>query len=930
MKQQPSYEDLQKRILKLESELREIKCSSINSNNPSDNIFVKICEYSKNGVAIFETPDRGKSFFIKYFNRKALDLEKVEHQNIIGKNIVDAFPTISTSGFLESLKQVYNTGLPQEFPYIQFSSNKITEWKQNYIYRLSENEIVTIYIDLTEEKIKDSNLKEHQDKLQLAMQAANYYPFQIDLPSGKITSEEKLYDSLGYSAYEITNLLQKSGSLIHPDDYQKSAAILRAKQTSSESYFNNEIRIKNKQGNWIWYNLSGKIVNFQQDDKNQKVLGLIRNIQEEKENKIRLQESENQLKLAMESANQALIDWDIQKDSIYFSPEWFSMLGYQPDEQEINYDFTVQISHPEDVSIAEKKLADHIKGESPIFISEVRMKSKSGMWKWILTHGKIVERDNTGKPLRAIGIQTDITSIKATEQKLRESETNFRQLAENINDAFWLRTTDHKVVYANPACYDIIGENFLEIFENNSRYEEWIHPQDRNFILKRRAQNQLNPTKNHYYEHRILTKEGNVKWLWIRTFPVFNENGELYRRAGIASDITQHKNLISEMLKAKEAAEESDLLKSTFLANMSHEIRTPMNGILGFAELLKDQDLSPEEKIEYIKIIDSNGKQLLRLINDIIDISKIELNQLSIHKTVFNLNTIIHNIHIHFVQEQTRIRNQNIKLEIQIPTNINNIINTDESRLVQILANLISNAVKFTEKGTVTIGFKKIKIDTIDYYKFHVTDTGIGIPESMTSLIFERFGQVQAQKFKNEHGTGLGLAISKGLVELLGGNIWFESTPNIGSSFYFTIPARNNVKKENNLIKNQQKMEKWDDLEILIVEDDADNLEFLRRILLKQGAKVFLAKTGKEAINIVTHNDSIKIVLMDIRLPDIDGFETTQKIKAIKPNLPVIAQTAYAMYNDREMCLENGCDDYISKPLDKRVLYQKINSYIYN
>lgn len=213
-----------------------------------------------------------------------------------------------------------------------------------------------------------------------------------------------------------------------------------------------------------------------------------------------------------------------------------------------------------------------------------------------------------------------------------------------------------------------------------------------------------------------------------------------------------------------------------------------------------------------------------------------------------------------------------------------------------------------------------------------MADTGIGISDAMKSVIFERFGQVQTSNFINKHGTGLGLAISKGLVELLGGKIWFESTPEKGSIFYFTVPIRSNsTNGENKSIQKSKKMiEKWKDLEILVVEDDADNLEFIKRLLAKHGAKVFVAKTGVDAVNTIINNDTIKIVLMDIRLPDIDGFEASQRIKALKPELPIIAQTAYAMYNDREMCLENGCDDYISKPLDKVVLFEKINNYIYN
>jgi PAS domain S-box-containing protein len=932
MKKQPSYEDLLKKVHQLESELDEIKTSKSIHSDHTNNAFYKICEYSQNAIALFETLDKGESFNIKYFNQKASEKENVNREEIIGKKLRNQFPTITKSGFFKSLQSVYKTGIPHEFPYISFSSDKLTEWKHNYIYKLSEFEIVSIYMDLTNEKLKESTLKEHQDKLQLAMSAAKYYTFEISLPNKIIKTDRKLYLDLDYSEIEITELLAKTGSLVHKKDFEQTESILKEITSRSEQNFSSEIRIKNKNGKWQWFSLSGKITDFFEDKKPKRILGLIKNIQNEKEFQIKLEESENRLKLAMESANQALIDWNIKEDKIYFSPEWFTMLGYNPNDHEINYDFTVQISHPEDVHVATKKLESHVKGESELYNSEVRMKTKSGDWKWILTHGKIVDRDKNGKPLRAIGIQTDITRIKESEQKLIESQVNFKQLSENINDAFWLRSIDHKLVYANPASFKIIGENFTTIFEDFDAYYNWIHPADREFIKRKRESNLESPNENHFYEHRIINSSGETKWLWIRTFPVFNEKGELYRRAGIASDITEHKELISDLLQAKNKAEESDQLKSAFLANMSHEIRTPMNGILGFAELLKDADINDQEKKDYIKIIDSNGKQLLNLIDDIIDISKIEVNQINLQNTIADLRPLLNDIQYFFFKEQSRLEKEHIKLEIYAPSISNNIINTDISRLQQIFNNLINNALKFTEQGSIKIGYTKENFDDKEYYKFYVSDTGIGISDSTKSVVFERFGQVPPSNYINQHGTGLGLAISKGLVELLGGEIWFESTPEKGSIFYFTIPILSNSNNgEIHTNKKSKKMiEKWKGLEILVVEDDPDNLEFIKRLLTKQGANVFIAKTGTDAVNMIINNDTIKIVLMDIRLPDIDGFEATQRIKTIKPELPIIAQTAYAMYNDREMCLENGCDDYISKPLDKDVLFKKINNYIYN
>lgn len=805
----PSYEDLLQKIGQLEKQLSEVITDRKSiPENIDPHLFYKISEYSKNAIALFETKDNANSFTIKYFNIKAQEIENVDREKITGTNLVDSFPSMVNSGFLEALRRVFHSGISEEFPSTIIQQGKIIEWKQNFIYKLSDNELVCIFIDELDKKNKESELKLSKEILNFAMKAANYYPFEIYLDSNKITTNHELYASLGYSDKEIQTLLEKTGSLIHPEDYD------------------------------------------------------------------------------------------------YFK----------------------------------KYFQSAIKKENLEFKSEFRIKSQNGSWEWFTAQGKNIEWDHNKKPLRIVGLLKNIQEEKAIISKIQESEENFSQLADNINDAFWLRSIDHKVIYANPSCFNIVGKNFNAVFENFSAYKEWIHPEDRERIVKQREKNSKKPEKVHYYEHRIIKPDGKVRWLWIRTFPVFNSNGELYRRAGIASDITEQKKLLSDLLIAKEKAEESDKLKSAFLANMSHEIRTPMNGILGFAELLKDEYLSEKDRTKYLNIINNNSKQLLCLINDIIDIAKIEAGQIQINKTFAEINPFLEDVYQLFIEEQKRLKKQNINFNLNISATNNNIIFTDITRLHQIFSNLLSNAFKFTESGSIQFGYKIIHKNGSDYYQFFVSDTGIGIDETMQEFIFDRFVQAQTNNFRNQQGTGLGLAISKGLITLLNGKIWIESTP-VNSSegisgsttFYFTIPVNNtavsktdiksNIKIDINTMKN---------VSILVVEDDEDSLELLCRLLLKFGANPIVARTGEDAIKIIKSNNKIKIVLMDIRLPDMDGFETTKEIKKLNPDLPVIAQTAYAMYNDKEVCLQNGCDDYISKPINKDVLFHKINQYIYN
>lgn len=810
MKKHPSYEDLQEKIKQLEKDLSDLYAKRASIPLTIDPVlFYKISEYAKISIVIFESTNQGISFSIKYFNKNAEETEKVKREKVIGKNPLEIFPHISKSGFYDALKRVFETNISEEFPSTIIIPGNVVEWKHNYIYKLSDTEIVSIYIDETDKKNKEFELKLYQEKLQMAMEAANYYPFEINLTTNKITTNYDLYASLGYSDLEIEKLLQHTGSLIHKDDHSDFNKIFDSSTKKEFLHFKIEFRIQAKNGNWIWFMATGKN-----------------------------------------------LDW------------------------------------------------------------------------------------NTNKlPIHVVGLLKNIQVDKEILIKLQESKENFSQLADNINDAFWLRSVDHKVVYANPACFKIVGSNFKLVFEDFKVYKTWIHPDDCERIIQQREKNLNNPDKNHYYEHRILTSDGEIRWLWIRTFPVYNTEGKLYRRAGIASDITEQKKLLSDLLISKQKAEESDKLKSAFLANMSHEIRTPMNGILGFAELLQDNNLSTEEKSEYLKIIDVNGKQLLNLINDIIDVAKIESSQTIIHKTATQLNPILKEIYQIFIEQQKRYKKQDIQFHLKIPSNTDPSIYTDIARLQQILNNLLSNAFKFTEYGSIDFGYEIINTLESNYFQFFVSDTGIGIDQTMRDFIFERFGQIQTSKFKNIQGTGLGLAISKGLIKLLDGKIWFDSVPENNkegvkgyTKFYFTIPIKtidNQHDRDKLHLKSKHDMKTLENIDILVVEDDEYNLEFLRQLLLKYGANVVAARSGEEAVEVVKSNVHIHVVLMDIRLPNMNGFETTQIIKKLKPELPIIAQTAYAMYNDKEICLENGCDDYISKPLDKAILFQKINQYIY-
>jgi signal transduction histidine kinase len=379
-----------------------------------------------------------------------------------------------------------------------------------------------------------------------------------------------------------------------------------------------------------------------------------------------------------------------------------------------------------------------------------------------------------------------------------------------------------------------------------------------------------------------------------------------------------------ELMAAKEQAERSDKIKSLFLANMSHEIRTPMNGILGFAELIREADV-PTEITENVDVIITNGKHLLDLINDIVDVSKIEAGLMELKKLTFDLNGLMRELHVFFQNDPMVLRkNLEIRMCLDLPDGVR--ITADRMRLKQVLDNLLKNACKFTRQGHVEFGYRYQN----DILVFSVKDTGVGIAEEEKEMIFQRFMQVATNITPNEEGSGLGLTISKAIVNVMGGDMWMESTLGEGSTFYFNLPIEpsESISLHTDFQHTTLMESNWSDKTILVAEDVATNYLLVKKSLRKTDVQLVWAKTGLEAVEAVQNNPAIDLVLMDIRMPVMNGLDATRKIKALRPNLPIIAQTAYAMDGDRENSIEAGCDDYISKPINLKLFIELIAKYL--
>jgi len=411
---------------------------------------------------------------------------------------------------------------------------------------------------------------------------------------------------------------------------------------------------------------------------------------------------------------------------------------------------------------------------------------------------------------------------------------------------------------------------------------------------------------------------------------------EITQRKILEEELYRHKDQLEALVEdrtkdlkiAKDKAEESDMLKTAFLANMSHEIRTPMNAIVGFSNLLLERETTEADREDYVKQINFNSDILMNLINDIIDISMIESGQVKIHKSEVVLSDVLDELLIIFEREKQKINKGHISISIDYDKDLKpHFIVTDINRLKQVLSNLISNALKFTHQGSVVVGFKQS-----NPYKtlFFVKDTGIGIAPSNEEAIFERFS-----KFNSEcetmlfPGTGLGLTICRELIQLMGGDIWFDSAVNEGSTFYFTLPNLNleQAKEPNTSIIKSSTGHDFSGKTIIVAEDVISNFKLIKAYLKQTNVNLLWARDGKEVIEMIEKHD-VNLILMDIQMPIMDGIQTSLEIRNAKNMIPIIIQTAYALNNEIEKCLIAGCNDYITKPINKEELLNKILKYI--
>jgi PAS domain S-box-containing protein len=553
----------------------------------------------------------------------------------------------------------------------------------------------------------------------------------------------------------------------------------------------------------------------------------------------------------------------------------------------------------------------------PVMIPEEQVLRKDGSLGWFQTVKIPYIHPGLDKPA-ILGVATEITQRKEAEDELRRSEERFRKLFESHSAVkLLIDPADGSVVDANKAATEFYGWSTdtlrkMTVFEINTMPENGLFEMMKNATEQRSLRFEAN--------HRLA--DGSVREVEVFTSKVEIDGKELLH--SIIHDITEKRKILLDLIAAKEKAEESDRLKTAFLHNISHEIRTPLNAIVGFTALLDSSNLPEDIRRHYIDMVSQSSTQLLSVISDIVDISNIETGLARLSVTDTNINKILVNaFDLYSVQAGQK------KLRFTFSGNLPDhkaVVLTDSTKLLQVLSNLISNAVKFTLSGSVSFGYS-LKDTEIEFF---VSDTGVGIPDDKRVLIYDRFYQIEDPNMLKTTGTGLGLSISKAYVELLGGSIWLDSTPGKGSTFYFTIPYSqgSGISSSSGVSEKEVKEEIIPGKTILIAEDDNVNFILMREMLSGIGATLVRAVNGEEAVNYCSKNRPVDLILMDIKMPVMDGYRAAELIKQSRPEIPIVAVTAYAHESDKEKTKVAGFAGYISKPVDRPKLISLISKFI--
>lgn len=902
----------------------------------------------------------GKDIDNAFEFRKKAEAELRESEERFRKSISEApFPAIihSDNGQIRSINNAFTdltgytlTDLPDMEAWISFSAPKFQEEIREHLkdlYQLEkridegefpvitkDNNVLTwdfstaplgkqpdgtsLFIsmakDTTERKEAERLLKEKEQWLKESQRIGRIGSYNINLQDWTWTSSE-IFDEIFGIDETVDKNMNSWLKLIHPGQLDELRTYFNDVVVGNKEAFNKEYRIKRintGEERWIW---SHGEVNYSDTGEPLTMIGTIQDITERKLSEYHLERSLSLVKATLESTADGILVVSTEGHIMEFNQRFAEMwnipehvLVSHSDEKALNY------------ILNQLKKPDLFVGK----VMELYANPDATSFDTLeFTDGRIFERYSQPLRINEEGVGRvwsfrDVTERRMIEQNLKETQLLLKSTLESAHDIIIMAIdTSYRYLNFNHAHWLIMkqvynvkitpGINFLDCLQSKDDIERFKPYYDRAL---------------HGETHSQIEKYGDSESIYYETFynPIVNEDNEIIGATAFSINITDRKNAELELIKAKELAEENARLKTAFLHNISHEIRTPMNSIIGFSELLCEEETGPEERKKYTNMIVQSGEHLLSIITDIINISTIESGQVKINQQVVDLNHILNNL---LMQFQLAAEQKQIELRLNSPLESNHIkLLTDEVKLVQILTNLLGNAVKFTHKGHIEFGYQRNGM----FIDFYVKDTGKGIPEEIQEKIFERFQQADSTISREYGGAGLGLAISKAYVELLGGRLRLESEPGKGSDFHFSIPyIHPNVLTEEETTESPEK-HKSDVPTILVAEEEEYSFLLLKSML--PGYRLILVSDDKDTLRILQANPAIDMVFLDVNLTEDDGDEFVKRIKAFRPKMPVLALTTYGQRNQWKRIHEKGFDEYIKRPFKKEDVISRLKKFI--
>ena len=864
---------------------------------------------------VLTTPEKGTILDVNEFFLKYLGYKKEE---VIGRTISELgiyYDPQERNNLTEELK-MNNFILGRECRLLT-KSGTVTTCLLSITYIKIGHQTIQLAIgtDISERKTVEESLKLSEELFRKAFLIS---PDSINinrLSDGLYVNINRGFtEIMGYSEEEIIGKTSTETNIwVNPADREKLVNGLK-----NEGYVTNlEAKFRKKDGTLTTGLMSGSIIELAGIPH---ILSITRDIGDLKKIQESLKENEERFRRIFQEGKISMALFGKESNFIKVNDAFCKMIGYSENEL-LGMNFA-EICHPVDVERDWEQFRHLYEGQIAVLQAENKYirKDKREVWGSVSISAM---RDQSGNFIYFIAVINDMTERRMAEEALKKNNSRLELAMKSAKMAWWEMDFNSGFMTFDKRKSEMIDFP-PEKFKHYNDFLQLVHPEDVIGIISSMEAHLAGTNEKYEAEYRLLTHSGKYKWFYdIGTIIRDTENGLPSKVNGLVIDISERKQNEEELIKAKDLAEQSDRLKTAFLANMSHEIRTPMNGILGFASLLKIPNLTGDEQQSYIALIERSGVRMLNIINDLITISKVESGLMDLAISNTNINDQLYFLHNFFKSEANQ---KGIQLLVNCPLPLKEaIVSTDREKLYSVLSNLIKNALKFTKKGSVEFGYNFNN----ECFNFYVKDTGMGIPKEKHEAVFNRFVQADSSLSRGYEGAGLGLSISKAYVEMLGGTIWIESESGQGTLISFSLPRQQgSVPEQTQPEEDEPAMHpKMKENIILVADDDEDSMLYLSIILGNSGCKIYKATTGEQAVDICRNHSDINLVLMDIKMPKMDGHTAAKIIRDFRPELPIIAQTAYAL--DKEKTKYGGIfNSYLTKPVRSDELKQKINKYL--